>query len=270
MEDHAGDRGHEDPGQGAPIAKREFWNGRAREFSEYAATTGYPERFIRVIRPRKTWTVLDMGCGGGTLAVPLAPRVRSITAADFSETMLDVVNERCERAGITNVRTLRRRWEDEWNDPDGGYDIAIASRSLIGDDTKALVQKLDGVARKAVYISMVGGSGPFDRALYESTGRKSQPGEDYVHYYQALYDVGIRANVTFIAEDHRNGWKDHQEALDDQRWMFRAMTTDEEDRVKEYLARHLVKRGGLWKLPYSKRCYWAVMWWQKTEGKRLV
>jgi ubiquinone/menaquinone biosynthesis C-methylase UbiE len=249
--------------QATPVDKREFWNGRAKEFSEYAAERGYHRRFIRIMRPRKSWTVLDMGCGGGTIAIPLAPRVKSITAADFSEKMLEIVDQRCREAGITNVETVQRRWEDEWNLPEGSYDVAIASRSLIGDDTKALIGKLDRAARTAVYISTVVGCGPFDKALFESTGRTFTVGEDYMHYYKVLYEMGIKANVNLVAEEHRNGWSSHEEALEDQRWMFHGMTPGEEEKVRQYLATVLVRRSGQWRLPYSKTCHWAVMWWTK-------
>lgn len=73
---------------------------------------------------RPDWTVLDMACGGGTLAVPLAPFVKKITAVDFSENMLSIVRSRCEEKGITNVSTIHGRWEDDWVSLGiGQYDI---------------------------------------------------------------------------------------------------------------------------------------------------
>ncbi|OPY72661.1 MAG: Mg-protoporphyrin IX methyl transferase [Syntrophorhabdus sp. PtaU1.Bin058] len=247
--------------------RREFWDGRAQEFSEHAASTGYPEQFIGVMMPRRTWTVLDMGCGGGTIAVPLARKVRSITAVDFSKRMIDIVDRRCHTGGITNVKTIQGSWEDDWNSLGiGVYDVAIASRSLIGDDVKGSIAKLDRAARKAVYITTIVGSGPFDKELYESTGRTLNMGKDYIYYYAALYEMGIMANVAFIPEHYRNQWDSHEEALEDQRWMFRGMMTgEEEDKVRAYLKRRLVQVLGRWRLPYSRQCRWAVMWWTKDR-----
>ncbi len=139
--------------------------------------------------------------------------------------------------------------------------MAIASRSLIGEDVRALIGKLNKAARKRVYISTIVGDGPFDRRLFEATGRQFKAGQDYIYYYNLLYEMGIRASVAFVAEEHRNRWRSHEEALEDQRWMFHGMTGDEEQKVSAYLREQLVRTEVGWKLPYSRNCSWAVMWW---------
>lgn len=252
-----------------PSDRRDFWDGRAREFSRHAASTGYPGAFIRIMRPHKNWTVLDMACGGGTIAIPLAKKVKSITAIDFSQRMLDIVDWRCRTGGIGNVRTVQGRWEDDWDDLGiGAHDVVIASRSLMVQDVKGSIAKLNEKAGKAVYISTHVGSGPFDRQLFESTGRKFDIGRDYIQYYTLLHEMGIMANVAFISEHHRDHWKSHEEALEDHRWMFQEMTRKEEDDVRDYLKRNLVRVLKHWRFPYSRKCYWAVMWWTKEAGKR--
>jgi SAM-dependent methyltransferase len=248
----------------APVSNRDFWEGRASEFSEYAASTGYPERFIDLMDIEPHWTVLDMACGGGTLAIPLATRVKAVTAVDFSSNMLAIVMDRSKQRGLGNVRTIQGRWEDDWDSLGiDTYDVAIASRSLIGNDLPGLIRKLDGAARRRVYISTLVGDGPFDRRLFEATGRQFKIGQDYIYYYDMLYGMGIRAGVAFIQEDHRNTWKSHEEALEDQRWMFHGMTKAEEQKAAAYLKEHLIPVNGQWRLPYSRRCHWAVMWWSK-------
>lgn len=248
-----------------PVDRRDFWDGRAQEFSEYAASTGYPEAFIRILQPSKSWTVLDMGCGGGTITIPLAKKVKSITAVDFSKRMLEIVDQRCRRGSITNVRTIQGRWEDDWDRLKiGVHDVAVASRSLINVDVRSSIAKLNGVAKRAVYISTIVGSGPFDKQLFESTGRKFNMGPDYITYYNLLYEMGIMASVAFIPEPHRNQWGSYEEAFEDQRWMFHGMTEEEEDKVRAYLKRNLMSVKGRLQLPYSRHCHWAVMYWTKN------
>ena len=218
---------------------------------------------------RPDWTVLDMACGGGTLAVPLAPFVKKITAVDFSENMLSIVRSRCEEKGITNVSTIHGRWEDDWVSLGiGQYDIAIASRSLIGDNTQSLIEKLNNVASRQVYISVASGDGPADLRLLEAAGRSFPMGHDYIWYCNLLYDMGIRAQVAFIREDHPNVWDSHEAAFEEQLWMFRDrdITEEEEESVRSYLKEHLSLIGGRWQLPYERRWYWAVMWWTKKGG----
>lgn len=50
--------------------------------------------------------VLDFGCGTGLLTLRIAPRVHSITGADSSRGMLDVLKAKSDRQNLRNVRTL--------------------------------------------------------------------------------------------------------------------------------------------------------------------
>lgn len=80
-----------------------------------------------------------------------------------------------------------------------------------------------------------------------------------------LYEMSIMANISFIREQHTNQWDSHEEAFEDQRWMFREMTEEEEDKIRIYLKRHLIQVKGNWRLPYSRNCHWAIMWWIKDR-----
>jgi len=250
----------------SPFRDQVFWEKRAASFAGYAVQTRYAESFLRLLEVRPEWTVFDMACGGGTLAIPLAPRVKKVTAVDFSRNMLSILAQRCSEAGISNIEMILGKWEDEWEALGiGEHDIAIASRSLHLEHAAQYIQKLNRVAKRQVYISAAVGHGPFDARLCEFAGRNLSLESEYINFYNVLHGLGIRANVAFIEEDHRNGWATHEEALEDQRWMFYGMTPEEEERVKEYLDKHLVPQGGQWRLPYERKCYWAVMWWAKEQ-----
>lgn len=49
--------------------------------------------------------VIDFGCGSGLITLQLAPLVASVTAMDTSAGMLEVLQEKCRAAAITNVAT---------------------------------------------------------------------------------------------------------------------------------------------------------------------
>ncbi|GEL39785.1 S-adenosyl-L-methionine (SAM)-dependent methyltransferase PhcB [Methylorubrum extorquens] len=51
--------------------------------------------------------VLDLGCGGGHVTYAAAPEVRSVTALDLSQSMLDAVAAEAQRRGLANVATRR-------------------------------------------------------------------------------------------------------------------------------------------------------------------
>jgi SAM-dependent methyltransferase len=241
-----------------------FWENRATSFAGYAVQTRYAEGLLKLMDLKPEWTVFDMACGGGTLTVPLAAKVKSVTAVDFSQNMLSILDRRCKEGGITNVKMILGRWEDDWSDLGiAAHDIAIASRSIHEENASRYIQKLTEIAKRQVWISAPVGHGPWDARLYEFAGRSCVMGADYMHYYNILHQSGIRANVAFVEENHRSSWGTPEEAFEDQRWMFHGMTTNEAERVKEYLNRHLIHQSGQWQLPYERKCYWAVMWWAK-------
>jgi tRNA/tmRNA/rRNA uracil-C5-methylase (TrmA/RlmC/RlmD family) len=86
--------------QEAPYRDREFWEKRALSFTGYAELTRYAEGFLKLMEIQPDWTVFDMACGGGTFAIPLAPKVREITAVDFSRNMLSMLERRCKEKKV--------------------------------------------------------------------------------------------------------------------------------------------------------------------------
>ncbi len=242
----------------------DFWNKRAPSFADHAGKTFYPDSFLKIMNPQSSWTVLDIGCGGGTLAIPLANKVKYITAVDFSEKMLEILGAEADRRGINNIETIKSSWEDNWSKYDiGTYDVALASRSLAVDDIRSAIIKLNNAARKRVIISTVVGDGPFDREMIEAVGRERSSNIDYIYFYNLLYQMGIFANISFIVEENDKSFESLEDACESYKWMFQEMTPDEEARLNKFLGEHLVEEKGRFIMNYKKITRWAVIWWDK-------
>jgi SAM-dependent methyltransferase len=245
---------------------REFWNKRAPSFAEHALKTKYANDFIKIMNPLPTWTVFDMGSGPGTIALPLAEKVKRITAVDISDRMLEILREEAGRKRIKNIKTVRAGWDDDWASSGiGVYDVAISSRSLAVDDFQNAVEKLSNAARKRVMISVAAGGGPVNREIYESTGRKLERGIDYIYFYNLVYQMGINAHISFIEEENQKVFNSFEEACISFRWMFREMTNDEELRFTKYLKDNLKKQGNKLSLNYKNTYKWVVIWWDKED-----
>ena len=247
-----------------PMRDPGFWDKRAPEFTRHATASDYIGQFIAIMKPEPHWSVLDIGCAAGTLAVPLAGSVKSITALDPSTAMLSLLDVRCLKNGISNIRAVKGRWEDDWSELGiGVHDVAIASRSLLVDDLGEAVLKLQSHASKRVYISALVDDGPYDRKVLEAVGRKLCLGADYIVVYNLLRQMGIYANVTLTVKREEKSYGDVEDALNSMRWMVYEMTPEEEERLRDYLRGCLVRDGERWKLPYRLVERWAVLSWEK-------
>jgi SAM-dependent methyltransferase len=243
---------------------REFWNRRAPSFANHVLEDDYDDYvdpFLRMLAAPPQWSVLDVGCGAGTLAHPLAKAGHKITAIDFAPGMIELLENRSKAEGIGNITTRLASWDDDWSalgvEP---HDVAIASRSLISDDPRRLLEKLMAFARKRVCISCAVGDGPFDRRIFEAVGRKLERNPDYLYVYNLLHQMGIYANV-FIIEKRRRSFAGEEEAVESVRWMLEEISPDEEAALRRFIAAHLVADGYRWRIDYEEPVRWAAIRW---------
>lgn len=241
-----------------------YWDKRAASFVDHAGKTAYPEAFLRIMEPQSDWTVLDMGCGGGTLSLPLADRVKQVTAVDYSDRMLEMLGDEIQRRGIKNINTLKASWDDDWAKINIDlHDVAIASRSLSVDDLYGAIEKLNNAAKKRVYISTIVGDGPYDRRIYNATGRELIPSVDYIYIYNLLYQMGIQASISFIPEESARTFDDLNDARNYFKWMLNEMTDREAHALDKYIKDNTVMKDGKRVFEYKKAFKWAVIWWDR-------
>jgi len=84
-------------------------------------------RYVRRLPVEPGMRVLDVGCGPGRLALPVARIVGEggeVLAVDLQPEMLAIVERRAARGGVRNVRTHRAAAGDG-SIPVGPYDLAL-------------------------------------------------------------------------------------------------------------------------------------------------
>jgi SAM-dependent methyltransferase len=256
--------------------KSHDWNDRDNA-KRYAANSrgGYDDRVrttIAGLMLTKDMRVLDVGSGPGTLALPLAPLARDVTAIEPGAGMAAVLREQCREQGIKNVSCIQKRWEeiDPTRDLDGPYDLVIASLSLTMEDIRAALLKMDTVSCGQVclywFVDM-----PFWERMYADLwqplhGSTYYPGPKTDCLFEVLYEAGIYANVEMmpLTKEYRFSSRDEMTAFF--RGRFRVETPEQERVLDAYLA-PLVRQADN-EVVISGNSTYAKIWWETTDRSR--
>ncbi len=94
--------------------------------------------------------ILDIGCGTGAFALPLALQGASVTALDISENMLKRLTAEAQHRGIHGVKTIRASWKKI--DPhdaglSGRFDVVLSALS-IAVGTKKDILKMEECSKQ--------------------------------------------------------------------------------------------------------------------------
>jgi SAM-dependent methyltransferase len=194
--------------------------------------------------------VLDIGAGPGTLAIPLAPGVREVTAVEPGAGMVEILRQQAQRNGIRNITCVQKIWE-EVNpalDLKAPYDVVIASLSLTMYDIREALAKMDAVASGSVHLFWFVDM-PFWERMYADLweplhGMQYHPGPKADCLFGVLYQMGIYADVTMLplSKEYRFGNRDEMTAFFRKR--FGATTPEQERIVDAYVAPRIREQGG--------------------------
>lgn len=243
-------------------AKRYAANSRG-EYDDRVRTT------IAGLALAKNMRVLDIGAGPGTLAIPLAPLVKDVTAIEPGAGMTAVLREQCRAQGIKNVSYIQKRWEDivPARDLDGPYDLVIASLSLTMEDIRETILKMDEVSKCQVclywFVDM-----PFWERMYADLwkplhGSTYYPGPKTDCLFEVLYGAGIYANVEMMPlnKEYRFSSRDDMTAFFRHRF---CVETPEQERVLDAYLAPLVRQAGN-EVVISGNSTYAKIWWEKKD-----
>lgn len=241
------------------------WDRKAVSFATRNTGSPYVSLLLSRLPLSLDRTVLDMGSGPGTLAIPLAGQVCSVTAVDYSAGMLEVLHGKAAEKNIQNIRTVQGAWEDNWQQLGiGKHDIAIASRSLAVDNLVPALQKLNDHAREYVFIADRISPTPFDPAAFAAIGREFQSGSDYIYTVNILYSMGIHPCIDIMRLDRDIVFSDREEALQAYVWMFQDLSVIENDALQCYVESRIVaSEGKQITLRREHPPQWALIWWKK-------
>jgi len=228
-------------------AMKQWSLAEAEKFAEKTASQ-YIDKVISLLSPAPEDKVLDVGCGPGTLTIPLARLVRSVTALDTSEGMLSVLKRRAAEDSLENIRIVKRFWREAEPGVDiaNDYDIIVASNciNLLGaverptHDGKVIIDwnledallKMNRVGRRVCVTMPVTDFIDKDVGAFRALGRDYFPAPTNINVYNVIYQLGLRSENNYFLR-FNNGEKTFEKYLDSLSWML-SLKPEERERVR--------------------------------------
>ena len=242
------------------------WDKAAAGFYKRTHKDDYQDALFDKLILDENDTVLDVGCGEGSVTIPIAEKVKKVIGVDSSPKMLEYLEKRARENNISNIETVLKPIEEISYDEIGDVDVVVCSRSLNGImPIGRVLAELDKIANKYVFITIFGPENKkiekdFDREL----GIKTEDFPDYNYFFNILFNMGIYANIERFNLNNYRKYDSIEDAMDNGKFRLDLYSNEEKELLKEYLERILTYDSNTKKLYNTKdKADWIMIWWKK-------
>src|SRR5690625_3759396 len=173
------------------------WDARAKKLGIKESGDPYADEFVRSMDLSGAKSLLDVGCGAGTIALRVAGAMKEVIGLDYSAGMLERLRERAAAQSLDNVTTCLRAWDDDWADVPV-CDIVVASRSSMVPDMAYMLEKMTAHARLRCYMTHLADGHFGDAAIADLLGRKKRAFPDYIYIIGLLHRMGVYPRLDYI------------------------------------------------------------------------
>lgn len=242
------------------------WDKAAPGFFKRTRKEDYQTALFDKLILDKDDTVLDVGCGEGSVTLPLAKRVKKVIGIDSSPKMLEYLEKRANDNDISNIETILKPIEEISYDKIGDVDVVVASRSLNGIiPIEEILSELDKIANKYVFITIFGPENKkIEKDFDKELGIKTENFPDYNYFFNILFSMGIYANIERFDLNNYREYSSIEEAMDNGKFRLDLYSDDEKELLKEYLERILTYDEETKKYYNVKdKADWIMVWWKK-------
>ncbi len=205
-------------------------------------------------------TAIDIGSGTGRWTIPLARKIKYVTAVEPTPAMAEMLKENIDAEGLPNVNIISETWEDA-SPPI--HDIVLCAHGMYASpDLAGFVCKMERLSRKGCYMAVR--LPPADGVMADLSLKIygcRHDSANAVIAYNALYSMGIHANV--LVENGMVKWVNAtlEDALNraKRHLCLEASITSYDDLIYATLSRRLSFSNDVYEWPDGMRA--ALLWW---------
>lgn len=242
----------------------ERWRGLAKRIDDGSERRPDPLLDFVLGRLEPDATVLDIGSAIGRWTIPIAERVRAVTAVEPVDAMRRVLLDRLAARRLTNVRVVEAPWMDAGVPM---HDVVVAAHSMYtSPDIVAFARKMNACARRTCYMALrMPAHDGIIGELSERIHGEWHDSPNFILAYNALLDAGFLPNV-FIEPAAVRFWTDASLTEAAARACRHLRLSDDrfEALIEETLERRLTRTAGGYRWPDCMRS--ALVWWEPPAG----
>ena len=239
-----------------------YWDAIFRSRRESSSMDNYLDELLCRMKLSMDYSVLDVGCGIGEIALPLSRRVSRVTALDYSPVALEMLREKASRLGYVNIKTLHGDFPTFSVGSDvEEHDVVLASRSLPMGDLRKSLTLINQAAKRLCYLTWGTGRNELTEGICSILGGKYFPFPEYMIIMNLLYSIGIKANLDTFIVNERLQFVTAGEAVTRACRGHKIEDKDTQQKAEEYIKSKFLLHNGVYSYQYTTK--WALIWWQK-------
>ncbi|MFZ7130891.1 MAG: class I SAM-dependent DNA methyltransferase [Eubacteriales bacterium] len=228
-------------------ASIEMWDSMAHQFSDYEIPSSENSHLMKTILEKKILhdksIILDVGCGTGKFSFALANACQHVTGVDLSPKMIEAAKEKKIELSKDNVDFFINDWHTtDLKDLDykRKFDLVIANMTPAVRNAQTFIKLNEASRGYCILTKPVKRFDPVSDAIREmlNLGEKKESADmEMLYAFELLWLQGMLPEISFEQQiwDMRKSLDDAYKLYANRMKSYRALTKEEEDKIKRYL-----------------------------------